>query len=112
MEYTLNIVEYNELLEQENKPYAMFLSPLTLEQFKVGIEHGYVSYIREKNQSEFLEIYFKEKVPMNGNPFKLDTKNVFIAIRFMGGTLPEDMKDLKFDHDIEIYHVKLMENEL
>lgn len=106
--YNINIVEYEEILENENKPYEMLLNPLTLEQFKHSLENGFTSYIRNRNQADFLELYFKQKVGINENSFKLNLEDVFVAIRFMGEELPLDIKDLKVDNDIEIYYVKLL----
>lgn len=106
--YTVNIVEYEDILEKDGQPFQMLLNPLTLVQLKEGLVNGFVSYIRDEKQAKFLERFLKEEVPTNGNKYKINQEEVFIAIRFMGEELPEDFKYLKPDHDIEIYYVKMM----
>ncbi len=109
--YELNIVEYNEFLEFDNDPYPIFLNPITLDQFKEGLAltKKLNSFIRDSKQAEFLSLFFEKELDIGEDPIVIDKESTYIAIRFMGHELPEDMRFLSEDHDIEIYHISLLD---
>jgi len=107
--YKVNIVEYEEILEGDGKPFQMLLNPLTLAQLKEGLVNGFTSYIRDERQARFLGRFLGEEVIANKSSYEINQEEVFIAIRYMGEDLPEDFKYLKPDHDIEIYYIKMLD---
>ena len=112
--YTLNFVEYREIMELDGDPYPILLDPLNLEQLKEALENDFTSYIRNQAQADFLSRFIDINLIANNREIDIYNKSeedVYIAIRFMGPPI-EDIEKLSFDNDIEIYVVQFMKEQI